>query len=164
MFQIMTNIMVTINIYLRFVLMHVLYFILFNCTRIIHFFLHWKTGIFKEAVSLLGGLDILINNVDLINENDIMKAIDVNVVSIYNYFITRYYSCICLTRNYDYGFIRPLLFVELYLVSSKWEKILVVKVELLSMSRQLLAWNLLHNFQFIPQQNKQLLALVVHLQ
>ncbi|KAK0179392.1 hypothetical protein PV327_005149 [Microctonus hyperodae] len=39
-------------------------------------------GIFKEAVGLLGGLDILINNVDLIDENDIMKAIDVNVTAV----------------------------------------------------------------------------------
>ncbi|XP_015110776.1 peroxisomal hydratase-dehydrogenase-epimerase [Diachasma alloeum] len=37
---------------------------------------------FKEAVSTLGGLDILINNVDLINESDIMKAVDVNVTAV----------------------------------------------------------------------------------
>ncbi|XP_063979945.1 uncharacterized protein LOC135163968 [Diachasmimorpha longicaudata] len=37
---------------------------------------------FKEAVNTLGGLDILINNVDLINESDIMKAVDVNVTAV----------------------------------------------------------------------------------
>jgi len=36
---------------------------------------------FKEAINILGGLDILINNAGVINETDFAKAIDVNVVS-----------------------------------------------------------------------------------
>lgn len=38
---------------------------------------------FKEAINSLGGLDILINNVGVINETDFSEAIDVNVVSFY---------------------------------------------------------------------------------
>jgi len=37
----------------------------------------------KEAISILGGLDILINNAGVINEIDFSKAIDVNVVSLF---------------------------------------------------------------------------------
>uniref|UniRef100_A0A0C9QMG4 HPGD_1 protein n=1 Tax=Fopius arisanus TaxID=64838 RepID=A0A0C9QMG4_9HYME len=37
---------------------------------------------FKEAVKTLEGLDILINNTDLIDEADIMKAVDVNVTAV----------------------------------------------------------------------------------
>ena len=37
---------------------------------------------FKEAVSVLGGLDILINNAGIINEEDFTKTVEVNVVSI----------------------------------------------------------------------------------
>lgn len=44
-------------------------------------------GTFKEAINILGGLDILINNVDVINEINFSKAIDINVVSfIFNIF------------------------------------------------------------------------------
>lgn len=39
---------------------------------------------FKEAIKILGGLDILINNAGVINEVDFAKAIDVNVVSFIN--------------------------------------------------------------------------------
>lgn len=38
---------------------------------------------FKEAINILGGLDILINNAGVINETDFSEAIDVNVVSFY---------------------------------------------------------------------------------
>lgn len=42
---------------------------------------------FKEAINIIGGLDILINNVDVINEINFSKAIDINVVSfIFNIF------------------------------------------------------------------------------
>ncbi|XP_012532164.1 peroxisomal hydratase-dehydrogenase-epimerase [Monomorium pharaonis] len=37
---------------------------------------------FKEAINILGGLDILINNVGVINEIDFAKAIDVNVTAV----------------------------------------------------------------------------------
>ncbi|XP_066583832.1 uncharacterized protein [Prorops nasuta] len=37
---------------------------------------------FKEAVNILGGLDILINNAGIINEVDFSKAIDVNVTAV----------------------------------------------------------------------------------
>ncbi|KAG5327893.1 PGDH dehydrogenase, partial [Pseudoatta argentina] len=36
----------------------------------------------KEAISILGGLDILINNSGIINETDFSKTIDVNVTSV----------------------------------------------------------------------------------
>ncbi|XP_034943567.1 peroxisomal hydratase-dehydrogenase-epimerase-like [Chelonus insularis] len=39
-------------------------------------------AIFKETVRCLGGLDILINNADLIDETDITKSIDVNVTAV----------------------------------------------------------------------------------
>ncbi|XP_039308739.1 peroxisomal hydratase-dehydrogenase-epimerase [Solenopsis invicta] len=37
---------------------------------------------FKEAINILGGLDILINNASVINETDFAKAIDVNVTAV----------------------------------------------------------------------------------
>ncbi|KAL6267507.1 hypothetical protein P5V15_000581 [Pogonomyrmex californicus] len=37
---------------------------------------------FKEAINILGGLEILINNVGIINETDFSKAIDVNVTAV----------------------------------------------------------------------------------
>lgn len=37
---------------------------------------------FKEAVKTLGGLEILVNNASVINENDFTKAIDVNVTAV----------------------------------------------------------------------------------
>ncbi|KAL6444258.1 hypothetical protein ACFW04_001872 [Cataglyphis niger] len=37
---------------------------------------------FKEAINILGGLDILINNVDVINEINFSKAIDINVTTV----------------------------------------------------------------------------------
>lgn len=37
---------------------------------------------FKKAISIMGGLDILINNADVISEADIAKAIDVNVTAV----------------------------------------------------------------------------------
>lgn len=36
---------------------------------------------FKKAVKALGGLEILVNNADVMNETDFIKSIDVNVVS-----------------------------------------------------------------------------------
>lgn len=36
----------------------------------------------KEAISILGGLDILINNAGIINETDFSKTIDVNVTAV----------------------------------------------------------------------------------
>lgn len=36
----------------------------------------------KEAVSILGGLDVLINNVGVINESDFSRSIDVNVTAV----------------------------------------------------------------------------------
>ncbi|XP_044010530.1 alcohol dehydrogenase 2-like isoform X2 [Aphidius gifuensis] len=38
--------------------------------------------VFKEAVGILGGLDILINNADLINESNICRAVDVNITAV----------------------------------------------------------------------------------
>ncbi|XP_057330609.1 alcohol dehydrogenase-like [Microplitis mediator] len=38
--------------------------------------------IFKEAINYLGGLEILINNADLLNETDLTKAIDVNISTV----------------------------------------------------------------------------------
>jgi NAD(P)-dependent dehydrogenase (short-subunit alcohol dehydrogenase family) len=40
-------------------------------------------GTFKEAINILGGLDILINNVGVINEIDFSRTIDVNVVKFF---------------------------------------------------------------------------------
>ncbi|XP_012231518.1 uncharacterized protein [Linepithema humile] len=37
---------------------------------------------FKEAITILGGLDILVNNAEVINEIDFSKAIDVNVTAV----------------------------------------------------------------------------------
>ncbi|KAL2718742.1 15-hydroxyprostaglandin dehydrogenase NAD(+)-like [Vespula squamosa] len=37
---------------------------------------------FKDAINILGGLDILINNASVINETDFVKAIDVNVTAL----------------------------------------------------------------------------------
>ncbi|KAL0107568.1 hypothetical protein PUN28_014704 [Cardiocondyla obscurior] len=37
---------------------------------------------FKEAINILGGLDILINNAGVINETDFSEAIDVNVTAV----------------------------------------------------------------------------------
>lgn len=37
---------------------------------------------FKEAINVLGGLDILINNAGVVNETDFSKAIDVNVTAV----------------------------------------------------------------------------------
>lgn len=37
---------------------------------------------FKEAVNILGGLDILINNTNVINEIDFSRAVDVNVTAV----------------------------------------------------------------------------------
>ncbi|XP_047361819.1 uncharacterized protein LOC124953862 [Vespa velutina] len=37
---------------------------------------------FKDAINILGGLDILINNASVINEADFVKAIDVNVTAL----------------------------------------------------------------------------------
>lgn len=37
---------------------------------------------FKEAITILGGLDILVNNTEVINEIDFSKAIDVNVTAV----------------------------------------------------------------------------------
>ncbi|KAH0946947.1 hypothetical protein HN011_001227 [Eciton burchellii] len=39
-------------------------------------------GTFKEAINILGGLDILINNVGVINEIDFSRTIDVNVTAV----------------------------------------------------------------------------------
>lgn len=38
--------------------------------------------VFKEAVDILGGLDILINNADLINESNICRAVDINITAV----------------------------------------------------------------------------------
>lgn len=37
---------------------------------------------FKEAINILGGLDVLVNNAGLINETDFSKTIDVNVTAV----------------------------------------------------------------------------------
>ena len=43
--------------------------------------LNYIADTFKKAVKTLGGLEILVNNVGVINEDDFGKAVDVNVVS-----------------------------------------------------------------------------------
>lgn len=46
-----------------------------------HYILNIVAATFKEATTILGGLDILVNNAEMINEIDFSKAIDVNVVN-----------------------------------------------------------------------------------
>jgi len=60
--------------------------LIYTHTQLLHVGICLKSKIliaatFKEAINILGGLDILINNAGVINEIDFAKAIDVNVVS-----------------------------------------------------------------------------------
>lgn len=49
--------------------------------KILIFFNFLLIDTFKKAVKTLGGLEILVNNADIMNETDFMKSIDINVVS-----------------------------------------------------------------------------------
>lgn len=53
------------------------YFNFFNLNRMFFFL-----ATFKKAISILGGLDILINNAEVTSEENFVKAVDINVVSI----------------------------------------------------------------------------------
>lgn len=53
---------------------------------------------FKKAVKTLGGLEILVNNVGVINEDDFGKAVDVNVVS-EAFDIVRSYEILSIIRD-----------------------------------------------------------------